>query len=87
MALCVCGEMASRPLEAMALIALGARTLSVVPHSVGATKALVRSLDASDGSMLSSSPLLKGQGHSLRDRLRDFARDHGIAIEDVAAGA
>jgi phosphotransferase system enzyme I (PtsP) len=82
---CVCGEMASRPLEAMALIALGARSLSVSPQAVGGIKALVRSLNA--GRVHSFlAPLVKGRDHSLRDKLRDFARDHAAAIDDVAVG-
>jgi len=81
--LCVCGEMASKPLEAMALIALGARTLSVAPQSVGAIKALVRSLD-SNRARTFLAPLVKSRDHSLRDRLNDFARDHRVALDDVA---
>ncbi len=42
----LCGEMAGRPLECMALIGLGYRSLSVSPASVGPAKALIRSLDA-----------------------------------------
>jgi phosphotransferase system, enzyme I, PtsP len=83
--ICVCGEMASRPLEAMALIALGARTLSVTPQSVGGIKALVRSLDAGRVRTFLA-PLVKTRDHSLRDKLRDFARDHHAAIDDVAVG-
>ena len=81
--LCVCGEMASHPIEAMALIALGARMLSVTPQAVGATKELVRSLEVGrlEAFLL---PKLSGRDRSLRHKLRDFARDHGIAIDDVA---
>jgi phosphotransferase system enzyme I (PtsP) len=83
--ICVCGEMASRPLEAMALIALGARTLSVTPQAVGGIKALVRSLNAGRVRIFLA-PLVKSRHHSLRDKLRDFARDHQTAIDDVAVG-
>ncbi|UYY57396.1 phosphoenolpyruvate--protein phosphotransferase [Sphingomonas sp. S2-65] len=41
----VCGEMGGRPLEAMALIGLGIRRLSITPAAVGPIKAMVRSLD------------------------------------------
>jgi len=44
-ALTVCGEMGGRPLEAMALIALGIDRLSITPAAVGPIKAMVRSLD------------------------------------------
>jgi phosphotransferase system enzyme I (PtsP) len=83
--ICVCGEMASRPLEAMALIALGARTLSVASQGVGSIKAMVRSLDAGRVRGFIT-PLIKSRDHSLRDKLRDFARDHHTVIDDVAAG-
>lgn len=81
--ICVCGEMASKPLEAMALIAIGARTLSVAPQAVGSIKALVRSLDAGRVRTFLA-PLTRARDHSLRDKLRDFARDHQIAVEEVA---
>jgi phosphotransferase system enzyme I (PtsP) len=42
----VCGEMAGRPLDAMALIGLGASRLSITPAAVGPVKAMIRSLDA-----------------------------------------
>jgi phosphotransferase system enzyme I (PtsP) len=44
-ALTVCGEMGGRPLEALALIALGINRLSITPAAVGPIKAMVRSLD------------------------------------------
>lgn len=75
----ICGEMAGRPLEAMTLIGLGFRSLSMSPPAMGAVKSMVRSLEVG--------PLrdyLAGQfgksGHSLREKLRGFARDHGVAI-------
>jgi phosphotransferase system enzyme I (PtsP) len=83
--ICVCGEMASRPLEAMALIALGARTLSVTPQAVGGIKALVRSLNVGRVRTFLA-PLVRSRAHSLRGKLRDFARDHQTAIDDVAVG-
>jgi len=43
----VCGEMASQPLMAFALIGLGLRTLSVNPRAVPLVKRLVRGLSAS----------------------------------------
>ncbi|PDH69436.1 MAG: phosphoenolpyruvate--protein phosphotransferase [Sphingomonadaceae bacterium MED-G03] len=43
----VCGEMGGRTLEAMALIGLGIRRLSITPASVGPVKAMIRAIDAS----------------------------------------
>ena len=42
----VCGEMGGRTLEAMALIGLGIRRLSITPASVGPVKAMIRSTEA-----------------------------------------
>ena len=42
----VCGEMAGRPLEAMALIGIGVENVSITPAAVGPIKATVRGLDA-----------------------------------------
>ena len=44
--LSLCGEMAGNPVEAMALIGLGFRKISMPPAQVGAVRAMVRSLDA-----------------------------------------
>jgi len=41
----VCGEMAGRPLEAMALLGLGIDRLSITPAGVGPAKAMIRSLN------------------------------------------
>ena len=41
----LCGEMGGRPLEAMALIGLGATRFSITPAAVGPIKAMVRTLD------------------------------------------
>ena len=70
----------------------GLKRLSRPRHNRGASSmaksvstAMVRSLDAGRVRAFLV-PLLGGRGHSLRGRLRDFARDHRIAIEGVAAG-
>jgi len=44
----VCGEMGGRTLEAMALIGLGIRRLSITPASVGPVKAMIRAIDAAE---------------------------------------
>lgn len=41
----VCGEMGGRTLEAMALIGIGVRRLSITPASIGPVKAMIRSLE------------------------------------------
>jgi len=41
----VCGEMGGRTLEAMVLLCMGIKRLSITPASVGPVKAMIRSLD------------------------------------------
>ena len=41
----VCGEMGGRPLEALALLALGIERLSITPAGIGPIKAMVRTAD------------------------------------------
>ena len=76
--LCVCGEMAGRPVDAMALVAIGVRRISMSPAALGPVKAMIRSLDsrAVADYLL---PLIDRVDHSLRGGLRAFARDHGFA--------
>jgi phosphotransferase system enzyme I (PtsP) len=71
--------MAGRPVEALALLALGVRTLSMAPGSIGPVKAMVRSLDLKEASDFVTSVLAQPD-HSLRETLRLFAADHAIEI-------
>lgn len=75
----LCGEAASRPLEAMALIGLGLRSLSVAPPAAGPIKMMIRSLAVRPLAAYLDG-LVGLPDHSLRERLRTYARDHGIAI-------
>jgi phosphotransferase system enzyme I (PtsP) len=77
--LSMCGDMAGNPIEAMALIALGFRTLSMAATSIGPVKTMIRSLDAGEVAdylaEIGSRP-----DHSLRPKLEAYARDHDIAL-------
>ena len=75
----VCGEMAGDPLEAMALVGLGFRALSMAPSSIGPVKAMIRSLDLPALTEFIGS-LSDVATHSLRGKFHDFARDRGIAV-------
>ena len=77
--LSVCGEMAGRPVEALALLALGVRTLSMAPGSIGPVKAMVRSLDLKEASDFVTSVLAQPD-QRLRETLRLFAADHAVEI-------
>jgi phosphotransferase system enzyme I (PtsP) len=75
----VCGEMAGRPLEAMALIGIGADSLSITPAGVGPVKAMVRSLDAS-AARARLDQLLARPPRDMRKALTDWARRHSVII-------
>jgi phosphotransferase system, enzyme I, PtsP len=77
--LAVCGEMAGRPLDAMALVGIGFRVLSMAPGCVGPVKAMIRSLDLAPLTGLLTT-LATLPPRSLRSKLRDFARDHGVVV-------
>ena len=78
-ALSFCGEMASRPLEAMVLLGLGVRSLSVTPADVGPVKTMLRSLRC--GQLASYlGQLYDLPDHSVRVRLRHYALDHGVQL-------
>jgi phosphotransferase system enzyme I (PtsP) len=77
--LSLCGEMAGRPLEAMALIGLGYRSISMAPVSVGPVKSMVLSLDA-EALQRWMAPLVRSGEGNLRGQLKRFAEEHGIEI-------
>ena len=77
--LSMCGDMAGNPLEAMALIALGFRTLSMAATSIGPVKTMIRSLNAK--AVADYLDEIGGRpDHSLRPKLEAYARDHDIAL-------
>jgi phosphotransferase system, enzyme I, PtsP len=77
----LCGEIGGRPLEAMALIGLGFRKLSMSPASIGPIKAMVLALDTTGIAALLERELAGGDSlKSLRPLLTDFAHSHHIPI-------
>lgn len=77
--LSLCGEMAGKPLDAMALAALGLRTLSMNPVSVGPVKAMVRSMDLARLQRFLAEQMDRDE-RSLREIIRSYAVDNGILI-------
>ena len=75
----ICGEMAGRPLETMALIGLGAERFSITPAAVGPIKTMVRSLDAATIRTRMQQLLLKPP-HDVRKSLTEWARRHRVMI-------
>jgi len=77
--LTLCGEMAGRPLEAMALLGIGFRSISMAPASIGPVKAMLLKLDI--GKLKDFlTPLLTSESSSLRGELREFARQHKVPV-------
>lgn len=75
----LCGEMAGDPLGALALVGLGFRNLSVAPPAIGPVKTMIRSLSVAPLVAYMTS-LLNGPDRSAREKLRGFAKDHGVMI-------
>jgi phosphotransferase system enzyme I (PtsP) len=77
----LCGEMAGRPLEAMALAAIGFRTLSMGSPSIGPVKAMVRALELQPLSERVNTLLDDGaSGAEMRHELQAWAAAHRIPI-------
>jgi phosphotransferase system enzyme I (PtsP) len=75
----LCGEMAGKPLEAMTVIGLGFRSISMAPASVGPVKAMILSLDAGDLRERLDA-WMESRNTSLREDLKRFATEKGVQI-------
>ena len=75
----LCGEMAGRPIEAMALIALGYRSISMAPASIGPVKAMVLSANAKKLNK-AVAELVDGNCRNIRRELSDYAHKENIDI-------
>ena len=70
----LCGELASKPIGALALVALGYRSLSLTPSAVGPVKAMLLDLDAAQGDRADRALLASPAGSvPIRERLKAFA--------------
>jgi phosphotransferase system, enzyme I, PtsP len=77
----LCGELASKPIGALALVAIGYRALSLSPSAVGPVKAMLLELNAGKAAALMK-PLIESPAGSLpiRERLKAFAAAEGLQI-------
>jgi len=75
----VCGEMAGRPLEAFALVALGFEALSMPPAGVGPVKRMVLSCDR-EAARRGVSALLRSSAGSVRNEIETLARKIYLAV-------
>ena len=77
----LCGEMASKTVGALALIALGYRKLSLVPSAVGPVKAMALELDVGKAETLVKTLIAhRNGGGSIREKLNAFAETEGIPL-------
>ncbi|WP_457581153.1 phosphoenolpyruvate--protein phosphotransferase [Ensifer canadensis] len=77
----LCGEMASKPLSAMALLGLGYRSVSMSPTAVGPIKAMLLALDAGKlGEVLNAALDDTRDPTPVRQILIDFAAANGIPV-------
>ena len=79
--LTLCGEMGGKPLEALVLIALGFRGLSMSPAAIGPVKAAILATDLGDFErfVLDLVERIDG-GRSLREPIRAYAEQQGIPL-------
>jgi phosphotransferase system enzyme I (PtsP) len=76
----VCGEMGGRRLEALALLGIGFRRLSITPAAVGPIKELVRKVDIGELSKLMTD-LLANPEADIRSELKAWADEHEIETD------
>jgi phosphotransferase system enzyme I (PtsP) len=77
----LCGEMASQPLGALALLAMGYRSLSLSATAHGPVKAMILDLDINKAAA-AMKPLLEAPSGSVsvREKLKAFAEAEGLSL-------
>jgi phosphotransferase system enzyme I (PtsP) len=77
----LCGELASKPIGALALVALGFRALSLTPSAIGPVKALLLDLDVRKAETLVRA-MVDNPAHPvpIRKRLEEFAAAEGLQL-------
>jgi phosphotransferase system enzyme I (PtsP) len=76
----LCGELASTPLGALALVAVGYRVLSLTPSAVGPVKAMLLDLDAGKARAMLDPLMARMDGIAVRDRLEAFAAAERLQV-------
>jgi phosphotransferase system enzyme I (PtsP) len=75
----VCGEMGGRTIDAMALLALGVRRLSITPAAIGPVKSMIRSLELAP-LQAEMQTLLTSGVRTVRPALLQWATDKGVEV-------
>jgi phosphotransferase system enzyme I (PtsP) len=77
----LCGEIGGRPLEAMALLGVGFRSLSMSAASIGPVKAMVLATNIAKLEPFVAEIIAESKGGTaLREKLRRFAEMHAIPV-------
>ncbi len=77
----LCGEMAGKPLTAMALIGIGFRSISMAPSSLGPVKLMLRAIDAGElGAFLADELEKPAHGQTVREQLERYAAENNIPL-------
>ncbi|WP_417270075.1 phosphoenolpyruvate--protein phosphotransferase [Celeribacter sp.] len=74
-----CGEDAGRPVEAVAFAAMGVRTLSMRPASIGPVKSVLRKVNLDEVVALVDAAAERGD-QSVRSAIVGYLSDNGIAV-------
>ncbi len=83
----LCGELAGKPLEAMALIGVGFRSISMAAAGLGPVKAMILSLDAAK-LRRQMTDMLHSENRSVRAELLKFAVDNTVDLgQETTVGA
>lgn len=77
----LCGELAGKPISAMALIGLGYRSISMSPASIGPVKAMLTELPLAElETFFEDNLMAPAQGLPMRALLQAFADDRSIPL-------
>jgi len=77
----LCGELAGKPISAMALIGVGYRSISMSAAAIGPVKAMVTELpNAALKTFLDELLARPARGHSVRQELHAFAEQHNVPL-------
>ncbi|MGE0195932.1 MAG: hypothetical protein AB7P48_09945, partial [Methylocystis sp.] len=70
-----------RPLEAMALLAIGYRSLTMAASAIGPVKSMILNLNLEEAQVYLASLLASDDGGaSVREQLRDYAIARGVPL-------
>ena len=77
----MCGELASLPVGALALAAIGYRSFSLTPSAVGPVKAMLLDLDCAKAAAFLLPMIEHGsRGVPIRGQIEKFAADNGLQL-------